>query len=96
MTPYEFTAPVKDPDSILRHAFDWTGWLDAGETITGTPTVTSNDPALVVDQVSQADGVVSYRLSGGIAGAEYLVTCRINTSTGRRDDRSVRYRIGQR
>lgn len=95
---YEFTAPIKDPDSILWHAFDWKGkgWLDAGETIT-SKTVTSSVPAeLQVDQVTEANGVVSYQVRGGIEGQSYTVTCRITTSANRTDDRSILYTIGQR
>lgn len=93
---YEWIAPVKDPDSILRHGIDWSDWLDEGETITGTPAVTASPAGLQVDQIGQESGVVSFRLQGGDLGQEYTVTCRITTSTGRRDDRSLLYRIGQR
>jgi NADPH-dependent curcumin reductase CurA len=91
---FEFTAPVKDPDSILRHAFDWTAWLQDGETIIAQ--AVTAPVGITVDQVTQADGVVSYRIAGGADGAEYIVTCRVTTSLGRIDDRSVRYRVGQR
>jgi NADPH-dependent curcumin reductase CurA len=91
---FEFTAPVKDPDAILRHAVDWTAWLQDGETIIAQ--AVTAPVGITVDQVTQADGVVSYRIAGGADGAEYIVTCRVTTSLGRIDDRSVRYRVGQR
>ena len=92
---FEFTAPVKDPDATLRHAFDWTAWLADGEMITAQDVFVSS-PGLTIDQVSQDQGVVSYRIADGDLGAEYIVTCRVTTSQGRIDDRSVQYRVAQR
>lgn len=94
MTGYSFTADVKDPDDVLKHDHDLRSWLKPDETVEEFD-VFSSDPALVVDQVRHEDGRIYYRVSGGVLGAEYIVTCRVKTSTGRRKDRGVRYRIGQ-
>ena len=93
---YEFKAPVKDPQAILRHSMRWTDWLDVGETITAQTVVSSNPSELVVDQVAQSEGVVAWRVSGGQPGGRYTVTCQVQTSLGRLDERSVLYPIGQR
>lgn len=90
---FTFTAPVKDPDATLRHGMDWSAWLEDGETIT-TQTVTGE--GLVLDQVSEDAGVVSWRVSGGIATQDYVATVRVTTSLGRIDDRSVQYRVRER
>lgn len=90
---FTFTAPVKDPQAVLRHGVDWSAWLEAGETI-ATEAATSE--GLTIDQVSQADGVVTYRVAGGTANTDYTVTCSITTSTGRTDERSVFYRVRER
>lgn len=92
---FSFSAPPKDPASVLRHAMDWTGWLDPDETITAQ-TVTSSNPALVVDQAAQAAGVVSWRVAGGGARGNYIVTVEVGTSAGRVEQRSVNYRIRDR
>ena len=94
---YEFKAPLKDPASVLRHAFDWRGkgWLEVDETIT-SQTVTATPAGMTIDQVTESDGVVGYRIAGGVDGAQYTVTCQITTSGGRTDERSVLYKIGQR
>lgn len=92
---FEFTAPVKDPDATLRHAVDWTSWLVDGETITAQQVFALGDD-LAIDQVTHSAGVVSYRISGGVAGYEYDVTCRVTTSQGRIDDRTVRYVVADR
>lgn len=87
-----FIADPKDPQDILFHDQVVRAWLKEGETIAEVE-VLSNKPELVVDQVVDADGVVSYRVSGGVAGQVYLVSCRVLTSTGRRARRSVRYTV---
>ena len=94
--PYEYDAPIKDPDSILRHAHDVSQWLLEGETITGTPLVFAEPAGLVIDQIAHAAGIVSYRISGGTVGDVHMVTCRVVTNQGRSDDRTVRYEIRQR
>jgi hypothetical protein len=92
---YSFTAPAKDPSAVLRHAMDWTAWLDPGETITAQTAVAS--PAgLTVDQVGQLAGVVSWRVSGGVLDKNYTVTVTVTTSAGRSDQRSVLYRVRDR
>lgn len=94
---YTFTAPIKDPQAILRHSMNWADWLQQGESIQGLPAVVSSVPAeLVVDQIAQADGLVSWRVAGGTADANYVVTARINTNQGRTDERSVLYRVRER
>lgn len=92
---YEFTAPSKDPSAVLDYGMDWTNWLDAGETISAQSVVVA--PAgLTIGQVMQADGIVSWRVSGGTLGQDYIATCRVTTSIGRVDERSVRYRVRER
>jgi hypothetical protein len=93
---YEFTAPVKDPAAVLDYGMDWSAWLDDGETITGTPSVVADPVGLTISAINQVEGVVSWRVSGGTAGADYIVTCGIQTSLGRADERSVRFRVGGR
>jgi len=77
----------KDPDATLDYSWDWADWLTAGETIT-TASVTVPD-GLTLGVVSQLSGVVTAWVSGGTAGTEYKVYCRITTSEGRIDDRTI-------
>lgn len=93
---YEFTAPIKDPAAVLDHGMDWSDWLDEGETITGTPTVVSSPAGLTIGTVTHANGIVSWRVSGGTLGQDYIATCRVTTSAGRVEERSVRYRVRDR
>ena len=82
------TTFVKDPDAVLDYAFDWDEkWLQTGETIS-VHTITV-ETGLTKDSDSESDGIVTVWLSGGTAGQQYEVACRITTSLGRTDERSV-------
>lgn len=83
---------LADPDDKLDYAIDFTGFLDQGETIV-TFTVTPDDPALTVSQVSEAAGVVTYWAAGGTDGSTVKVVCHIVTSTGREKDVADRFYI---
>ena len=87
------TAFQKDPSAVLDYEFDWTGYLQAGETITAHA-VTGSD-GITVDSYSIEAGVVTAWISGGTAGRVYTVTCQITTDLGtspitsRTDERSM-------
>lgn len=87
---------VKDPDAVLDFAFNWRrdGWLEEMETIHSyTITVQSG---ITEDSALEAGGTVQVWLSGGTAGESYLVSCRITTSLGRIDERSVQIQCQER
>lgn len=93
---YSFTAPIKDPSAVLDYVMDWSPWLATGETIIASPLplVTSANPAMTVANISVSDGdKVRFRLSGGNAGSDYLVTVRITTSSGQVDERTIRIQV---
>ena len=86
---------TKDPDAVLDYAWDWTDWLAETETI-ATHTVTV--PAgLTLDSDAAVAGVVTAWLSdGNVTRGTYSVTCRITTSSGRTDDRSITITVAER
>lgn len=86
--------PLKDPSAVLDFAFDWTGWLAAGETIVGH-TITA-DTGITVDSSTESDGKVTVWLSGGTAGINYKVACLITTTAGRTDERTLWIRVVDR
>jgi hypothetical protein len=86
--------PLKDPSAVLDFAFDWTGWLAAGETITDH-TITA-DTGITVDSSTESDGKVTVWLSGGTAGINYKVACLITTTAGRTDERTLWIRVVDR
>lgn len=86
---------LKDPDAKLPFTVDWSLWLtnegDTAATATwivepGIVQETNPAPALV-------DGKATVWLSGGTAGLVYSVTCRLTTTGGRIDDRTLRITI---
>lgn len=84
----------KDPEAVLDYAFDWTAWLQDGETITDhTITVAAG---ITNPSSSEAAGVVTVWLSGGTAGTTYTVECLITTSEGRTDERSMTVSVKER
>ena len=89
---------MKDPDAVLDYMFDWrdasTPWLATSETIVGH-TITA-DTGLVVDSSTENNGKVTVWLSGGTAGINYKVACRITTNEGRVDERTIWIKVTDR
>lgn len=84
----------KDPDAVLDYTWSWAGWLQDGETIT------DHDVEVVGVEV-QSDGVVGGTavtawLTGGEVGEPASATCRVTTSAGRVDDRTIRLHVRHR
>lgn len=77
----------KDPNAVLDYAFDWTEWLESGETISSQ--VVTVDTGITKDSDSESSGTVTTWLSGGTAGTDYTIACKITTSAGRTDERSI-------
>lgn len=88
------TSFVKDPDAVLDYLFDFSGWLDDAETIQSY-TVTVSD-GLTKDSDSESAGTVTVWLSGGQAGDNATVACRVTTSAGRTDERTATIRVRDR
>lgn len=87
---------IKDPDATLDYTFDWSSWLEDGETIS-TQTVTT--PAgITEDSVAASTSAVTVWLSGGTAGTTYSIACKITTdnSPQRIDERTIKIQIKDR
>ena len=85
---------TKDPNAVLDYVIDWSDWLGASETISSSAFTVAT--GLTKDSESDTDTTAIVWLSGGTAGTDYLVTCRITTNQARTDDRSVTIRVRQR
>lgn len=77
----------KDPNAVLDYQFNWSDWLVDGDTINTYTIIAGN--GITVDQSSATPTAVRVWLSGGDNYARYLVTCRVTTTQGRTDDRSI-------
>ena len=76
---------TKDPDETEQYGVDWADKLGA-DTI---GSVSWQVPAGLANVGSSTSGQVAYvKLSGGTAGADYTVTCRLTTGAGLILDRS--------
>lgn len=83
------SAPVffKDPDATVDFPIDFTDYLD-GDTISGTPDWDVPSGLSLQSQTNTTTSATAF-LSGGVAGVDYLVRCRIATAAGRTDDRAL-------
>jgi len=87
---------TKDPDAILDYMFDWRAespgpWLRTGETITAVAfTVASG--ITEASHTNDADTATIW-LSGGTAGVDYDVACKVTTNQGRTDERTLTVRV---
>ncbi len=67
---------MKDPaESKFDCFFDWTDWLQVGETITSY-TVTAQEGITLVGH-AKSDALISVRLAGGALGQVYVVRCQV-------------------
>lgn len=81
-----------DPDAIEIYTVDWSGWLGA-ETLSQVQVFPTDINATVVGSTSTT---VNVRVSGGVLGATAEVTVRADSSGGRRQDRTLRFRVLRR
>lgn len=89
---------VKDPAAVLDYGFDWAerDWLDAGETVlTADWTIPAPLTIITSEIIADATTAVAW-LSGGTAGTDYTISCRIATSAGRTDERSMVLKVRNR
>jgi hypothetical protein len=83
----------KDPSAVLDWEFDWSAWLQAGETISAfTITVTGANQ----DSTAASATAVTVWLSGGTAATAATIACRITTTAGRTDERTITVSIKDR
>lgn len=85
---------TKDPDANLDYSWDWTSWLQGGETITASTVTTT--AGITLGTVTFTNVRTTAWLSAGDAGKLYQATNRITTSLGRIDDRTITIRVQQR
>lgn len=98
------TVRVKSPNETRLAAVSFSGCLDSGETLTGTPTITATGLTLASKQVSGGaltiDGVsvpageaVTFTIAGGTAGTKYTITIVVSTTAGQTLERFVTLQV---
>ena len=88
------TTFLQDPDAELDYLFDWSTWLEDLETISSY--VITAETGITASDDTETGGKVTVWLSGGTAGSNYTVACRITTSAGRIDERTITVRVRER
>lgn len=81
-----------DPDAIEVYRVDWSEWLD-GETLVQSAVFPTEINAVIVASTTTT---VDIRVSGGALNATAEVTVRADSSGGRRQDRTLRFRVLRR
>ena len=83
--------PDKDPADVLDYGLDWSEQLALVSPADTISSATWTVPAgLTAGAQFVVGGVATTWLSGGTAGTDYTVTCRIVTAGGRTLERSVK------
>ena len=87
---------IKDPEAVLDYKFDWSSWLDSGETIASRTVTVDTGLTKDSDAVTDTSTSVTVWLSGGTDGVSYSVNCQIVTSANRIDERTMIIRVNER
>ena len=87
---------IKDPEAVLDYKFDWSSWLDSGETIASRTVTVDTGLTKDSDAVTDTSTSVTVWLSGGTDGVSYSVNCQIVTSANRTDERTMIIRVNER
>lgn len=85
---------IKDPQSTLDYTVDWTSWMAAGDAISSV--VWTVPSGITQASVSATDTTATIWLSGGTVGQSYNVQCKITTSGGRTDERTITIIVRQK
>lgn len=87
---------IKDPNATLDYGFDWSQWLDIGETISDYVIVTSPCGIVNLYSTSTISGSVVAWLTSGCAGTRYSIACKMTTSASRVDERTIKIDVKER
>lgn len=92
----------KDVEANLAYTFDWSTWLEEGDTIASADysvAARRNDPTPIVIEssgITDSNTDTYVQLSGGQADKVYIVTCKVTTSDGLIDRRNFRVKCVNR
>lgn len=83
----------KDPGAVLDWVFDWTRWLQEGETIFSS--TFSATAGITINSSTHANTYTTVWLQGG-AQKVYSLTNTITTTQGRTDRRTITIKVKER
>lgn len=82
-----------DPDATLDYVLAWGTWLGTDTIVSVAWTVPTG---LTLESSSATTTTATAWISGGTADEDYVVGCRITTTAGRVDERSIRLKVRER
>ena len=86
----------KDVEAVMIYTFDWSTWLDSGDTIatvdyTAAARINDPTPITIVDSgITDSNSDTYVQLSGGQINKTYVVTAKVVTGNGVTDRRNFR------
>lgn len=80
---------VKDPSARLDYTIDWSAWLAPDSDSISAASVPAPPDGLTVESTTWNSTQTITWISGGTAGTSYDVTVRIETVSGRIDERTI-------
>ncbi len=88
---------LKDPQSRVDYAIDWTGYLDGQVVAQSSWNVRPAEAGgIAVDAASFSLDRTAATLTGGVVGHIYSVSNEVILSDGRADQRSITLRVEER
>lgn len=84
---------TQDPSARLDYTWDWRPWLAKIDDSMSTATVTVPEGLAAVNSTVIDDGLVTQRVAGGIVGETYKMVCRITTTGGQIDEKTIHLTI---
>lgn len=82
---------VKDPDATLDYVFNWTTYLGGADTISSVAWTVG--AGLTNVATSNTTTTATIRISGGTAGQDYEVACRVTLASGQIDERTLKIQV---
>lgn len=92
---YSFTAPPKHPLAEWNASLSLARWMRGEEVIVDSPqaTVEPITDGITIDNVSNDETTVFWRVSGGEVGQDYFVRISAYTSAGQREVVRARFPV---
>lgn len=90
---------TKDYNAKLDYTFDWSLWLTGiSDTIVSELTSIAGDGVATIGSpvTTNTSTSVTVWVTGGTVGQQYLVTCKITTTGGRIDERTIAINVRDR
>lgn len=84
---------AKDPAAKLDYTIDWSPWLPAGDTITAAVWVVTGATVSASPPPANTTRQCTVWLEAGTVDTDAYATCRVTTTAGRIDERTIRVRI---